>query len=107
MSELRKERVDDIKTVAIALWEPGGTLSVFMENQYKTLTPADMNLLTQPFSFPIPIIKEGKIDFDVLNQIGKNEKWLRERIKSYSKNITDILLATIDSNNELKIYLYN
>lgn len=114
LSELRKEKVDDIKKVAIALWEPDGTLSIFMENNYKTLTPTDINLSTEPFSLPIPIIKEGKIDFDVLNQIGKNEKWLREKIKSYSGNLTEILLATIDSNNpglkeevELKVYLYS
>lgn len=107
LSELRKEKVADLKTVALALWEPGGTLTVFMENQHKTVTLADMNLLPESFSFPIPIIKEGKIDFAVLKQIGKSEHWLRERIKSYSQNINEILLATIDSTYELKIYLYN
>lgn len=29
LAELRKEQVEDVKKVALALWEPGGTISIF------------------------------------------------------------------------------
>lgn len=108
LTELRKEKIDDVQKVSLALWEPGGSLYVFLDPQYKTLTPLDMQLATQPSLFPIPIIKEGEIDFNVLHQIKKDEEWLRRKIKTiFSMDITDILLATIDTNHHIKIYLYN
>ncbi|PAV30741.1 hypothetical protein CIL05_03165 [Virgibacillus profundi] len=106
LTELRKEKVYDVEKVSLALWEPGGSLSVFLKSEHQTVTPSDLQMLTKPFSFPLPIIKEGNIDFNVLKQAGKDETWLRERIGIISAaDITDILLATIDDNDNLKIYL--
>jgi uncharacterized membrane protein YcaP (DUF421 family) len=107
LSELRKEKVEDIQKVALALWEPDGTISFFLQPQHQALTPADMQLVTKPFAFPRTIIKEGKIDYDELNQIGKDETWLINKIKmTNNAAVNDILLATIDQNDNLKIFLY-
>ncbi|WP_181536798.1 DUF421 domain-containing protein [[Anoxybacillus] calidus] len=107
LSELRKEKIEDVQKVALALWEPDGTISFFLNPQHQALTPADMQLMTKPFAFPRTIIKEGKIDFSELNQIGKDEMWLKNRIKiTYNADINDILLATIDNNDNIKIFLY-
>lgn len=107
LSELRREKIDDIQKVALVLWEPGGMLSVFLKTQYNKLTPSDIQVTTQPFSFPVPIIKEGKIDFNVLTKIGKSEMWLKRKINLLSSNgVNDILLATIDTDFNLKIFLY-
>jgi uncharacterized membrane protein YcaP (DUF421 family) len=107
LSELRKEKIEDVQKVALALWEPDGTISFFLKSQHQALTPADIQLVTKPFAFPRTIIKEGKIDFSELNQIGKDEMWLKNRIKiTYNADINDILLATIDNNDNIKIFLY-
>jgi uncharacterized membrane protein YcaP (DUF421 family) len=107
LSELRKEKIEDVQKVALALWEPDGTISFFLNPQHQALTPADMQLATKPFAFPRTIIKEGKIDFNELNQIGKDEMWLKNKIKiTYNVNVNDILLATIDNNDNIKIFLY-
>lgn len=34
LSELRKEKTEDIQKVALALWEPGGMISIFLDPQY-------------------------------------------------------------------------
>lgn len=108
LSELRKQKVDDIDKVSLALWEPGGSLSVFLLSQYNTVTPNDMQLVVKPFLFPMPIIKEGQIDVETLNQLGKEEDWLEKRIYSlFAVDIKEILLATIDSNDEVKIFTYH
>ena len=108
LSELRKEKIESIDKVALALWEADGTLSIFLDSQYQTVTPSTLQIATKPFHFPHPIIKEGKILSEELNQTGKNESWLKNEIKhTYNLDIHDILLATIDDNDHVKICLYH
>lgn len=107
LSELRKEKIEDIQKVSLALWEPNGTISVFLTPQYEALTPTDMHLATNAFTFPKTIIKEGKIDLKELTRDGKDDVWLKNRIKqTYNAEVKDILLATIDDEEKLKVFLY-
>ncbi|HZH59295.1 MAG TPA: DUF421 domain-containing protein [Metabacillus sp.] len=108
LSELRKEKTEDIQKVALALWEPGGTISIFLYPQHQPITHSNFNLTLKPFDFPKIIIKEQKIDYNLLNQLGKDEQWLLNKIKTtYNVNLSNVLLATIENNEDLKIYLYN
>ncbi len=108
LAELRKEKIDEIDKVALALWEADGTLSIFLNSQYQTVTPSTLQLATKPFHFPQTIIKEGKILSEELHQTGKSESWLKNELKNtYNLDIHDILLATIDDNDNIKICLYN
>ncbi|WP_052807438.1 YetF domain-containing protein [Risungbinella massiliensis] len=107
MSELRKEKTEDIQKVALALWEPGETISIFLNPQYQPLTPANTSIATKPFAFPRAIIKERKFDYDELLQLGKDEQWVVNKIsKTYNVTIDDVLLATLDQNENLQIFLY-
>ncbi|MBD1380566.1 DUF421 domain-containing protein [Bacillus sp. IB182487] len=107
LSQLRKEKIEDIYKVALALWEPDGTMSIFLKPTYQTVTASDLNLQPKAFSLPQPIIKDGKIDFVHLNHSGKNEQWLKEQIiQTYQVEIQDVLLATLEENNKVKIQLY-
>ena len=108
LSILRKEKIEAIYKVSLALWEADGTLSIFLESQYQTVTPADLQLSTKPFHFPPTVIKEGKIIFKELERIGKDVSWLKNQIKNtYNLDTYEILLATIDENNNVKVCLYN
>lgn len=107
LSELRKEQIQDIQKVALALWESDGTISFVLDPKYQALTPKDMKLMTKQFSFPITIIKDGKIDFEELKQTGKDKDWLKDKIRMVHKvEIKNILLATIDNNDKINIFLY-
>ncbi|AHF06482.1 DUF421 domain-containing protein [Desulfitobacterium metallireducens] len=103
-SELRKEKIEDIQKVALAVWEPGGTISIFRTSQYEPLTPADMKLETEEFTLTRPIIAEGEIDLLLLKEIGRDQTWLKERIGPIYKEIQDVPLATIDGNENVRIY---
>ncbi|KJR48852.1 hypothetical protein UF75_0739 [Desulfosporosinus sp. I2] len=103
-SELRKEKVEDIQKVSLALWEPGGNISIFMNPQYQPLTPADMKLETPPFNLTRPIIVEGKIDISLLREIGKDPIWLKKIIAPTYAEIRDVILATIDENENVRVY---
>ena len=103
-SELRKEKVEDIQKVSLALWEPGGNISIFMNPQYQPLTPADMKLEPPPFNLTRPIIIEGKIDLSLLKEIGKDLIWLKKIIAPTYAEIRDVILATIDENENVHVY---
>ena len=106
LSELRKEKIEDIQKVALALWEPDGTISFFLSPQHQALTPQDMQLVTNPFSYPTIVVKEGKVDLASLKNEGKDLEWLQNKFTLYNVQTSDILLATVDGSDNLKIYLY-
>ncbi|MBP1992938.1 DUF421 domain-containing protein [Paenibacillus eucommiae] len=103
-SELRKEKVEDIQKVSLAIWEPGGTISVFMDTPYQPVTPADMKLETQPFTISRPIIIDGTIDLSLLQEIGKDLEWLHAKIAFTPANIRDVILATVTENENVQVY---
>lgn len=98
-SELRKEKAEDIQKVALAVWEPGGTISVFMDTPYQPVTPADLKLETEPFTISRPIIIDGKVDMSLLQEMGKDLDWLHSKIAPAKTNIHDVILATVENEN--------
>ncbi|KGR79901.1 DUF421 domain-containing protein [Ureibacillus sinduriensis] len=107
LSELRKEKVEDIQKIALALWEPDGSISSFLYPQHQTPTRADIKIASEPFSLPSVIIKEGRIDTYELNKYKFTEDWLKNKLSStYNAEIKDVILATIDQNDNLQVFLY-
>lgn len=107
LSEMRKGQIAEIQKVALAFWEPDGTISFFLDSQHQALTPAAMNMVTKPFDLPKTIIKAGHIDLEGIGALGKDEKWIKEQIKSrYNLNVNEILLATIDHEEKINIFTY-
>lgn len=107
LSEARKEKIEEVHKIALALWEPDGTISFFLSPQLQPVTPEDMQLITKPFSIPRIIIKEGKIDLDELQKSAKDTTWLNNKLEIMNVDVHNVLLATIDTNDDFKMYLYN
>ncbi|SDO02244.1 Uncharacterized membrane protein YcaP, DUF421 family [Paenibacillus sp. yr247] len=103
-SELRKQRIEDINKVALALWEPGGTISVFLEPQHQTVTAKDMYIPTSSFSLVRPIIVQGNADDKILAQQGKDPAWLEAQIHAAHVDMEDVALATIDDQDQVRVY---
>lgn len=107
LEELRTEKVDDIKKVALATWEPNGKISVFLQPKYEPLTPSSLNIETKPFNFSRTIIKEGKFNLKELKFFNKDQYWVESKLKSvYKTNVQNVLLATLDNEDNLKVFLY-
>lgn len=108
LEELRKEKVEDVKNVALAMWEADGKMSVFLDPQYEPVTPATLKIKTEPFDMPRTIIKEGKMISKELKQINKDEDWVVSSLNNlYQTEIKNVLLATLDTKGDLKVFLYN
>ncbi|MEH7883400.1 DUF421 domain-containing protein [Bacillus sp. JJ1609] len=107
LEELREEKIEDVKKVALAIWEADGKFSVFLDPKYEPLTPSIMQIETEFFDFPKTIIKEGKINSKELKHIQKSEGWVVSRLESlYQTEVKNVLLATLDSKDNLKVFLY-
>ncbi|MDR7079154.1 uncharacterized membrane protein YcaP (DUF421 family) [Neobacillus niacini] len=107
LAELRAEKIEDISKVALALWESNGNISIFLDPKYEPITPELYNIKTVPFDLPRTIVKEGKIETRELKQLNKEEDWVVNTIeKLYQTDLKNVLLATIDNKENLKVFLY-
>jgi uncharacterized membrane protein YcaP (DUF421 family) len=107
LEELREEKVDDLKKVALAIWEADGKISFFLHPKYEPITPLFLQMETEPFNLPRTIIKEGKVNSKELKQIHKDEDWVVSRLESlYQTEVKNVLLATLDEKDNLKVFLY-
>lgn len=107
LEELREEKAEDVTKVALAIWEADGKLSVFLDPKYDPITPSHYQMKTEPFYLPKIIIKEGKLDYNELNNINKSEDWVISLLKSlYKTEVKNVLLATVDNNGNLNVFLY-
>ena len=107
LSEARKEKIEEVHKISLALWELDHTISFFLSPQLQPVTPKDLHLKTEQFSIPSIIIKEGKIDLDGLQKSAKDTTWLKNKLEIMNVDVRDILLATIDTNDDFIMYLYN
>lgn len=107
LAELRKEKIEEVKKVALALWETDGKISFFLDPKYQAITPATYQMKPEPFDLPKTIISDGKINYHELERINKEESWLLHSLKnSHQTEVHNVLLATIDSKNNIQVYLY-
>lgn len=98
----------NLNEVCYAILEANGKISIFPKNENKPVTLKDMKLKPTPQSLCANIIIDGKIMKNNLINMHKNIIWLESqlKIKGYN-NLTKILLATLDINENLTIYERN
>ena len=88
--QLREKDVSDISEVDYAILEINGKLSVFKKK--------DNNRNT----FPLPIIIDGKVDFNNLYSIKKSNSWLLNTLINKNIKVEDVFYSFYQ-NNELYI----
>ncbi|UMZ74872.1 DUF421 domain-containing protein [Natranaerofaba carboxydovora] len=112
-SQLRQKNVQNISEVEYAVLEPSGQLSVIKKADKRTVTKEDMNITPPRDALPVPIIMDGKIEYEHLDKFNLTEKWLQSELqkKGYSSP-REIFYASLDSDGSLYIspkesYLYD
>lgn len=98
----------DISEIKYALMEANGQISFLPKEEYSPVVNKNMNIKVSKQGLCANVIIDGKIMTKNLEKIGKNEEWLLKqlRIKGYN-DIERVLLACIDINDKLTIYLKN
>ena len=91
---LRGQDVFDISTVAFAVLEVNGNLSVLLKSSEQPATAADLNVKKDKALLPLPVISDGKIIKESLEAICTDEGAVRKMLKG--DNVSDIFLMTMD-----------
>ena len=108
LEECRSKNFFDIKDIEYALLESKGTLSILSKDENKILTKKDMNIKPIKKSLIANVIIDTKIMKQNLENMNKDEEWLKKQLEEKGYKETDnILLATLDINEKLIIYEKN
>ena len=103
--ECRNKNFFNISDIQTAILEPNGKLSIIPKSDKRPTIPSDFNINPQQEQITTNIISDGKILIDNLKSTGNNDVWLKNKLKEqHIDNISDIFLATCDSNNNLSVY---
>ncbi len=85
LSQLRSQSIKCIEDVDYAILEANGKLSIFEKSFNK--------------DYPLPLILDGKVDDDVLLQIGKSRSWLDKRLDREGYKVEDIFYGFYKGHN--------
>ena len=77
ITQLRLQGIKSIEKIKYAILENNGSLSVFTDNS----------------DYPMPIILDGIIDYEVLKEIKKDYKWLNNILVNKGLQLNDIFYA--------------
>lgn len=88
--QLRQKEIRSIEDVEYAFLETNGKLSIF---KYGTLKIKK--------DIPMPVIIEGVIQHEILEELNKNEEWVNNLLKENNLNLNEVFYALVK-----KTYVY-
>ena len=88
LTQLREKGERNIEDIEYAILENNGTLSVFPYNNKKKSTP-----------MPMPIILDGKIQYDTIREMNKKEEFVTKLLKNKNIKLEDVFYAFYKDNN--------
>lgn len=97
----------DISEIDYAIVEANGELSILAKSEYLPVNRNDMKLKVSKNGLCANVIIDGKVMYNNLKKINKDEKWLNKELKLKDKDISDIILATVDINDKVVFYERN
>lgn len=102
---LRQKDVFSVSEVAYAVYETNGSLSLLKHPKEEALKRSDLKLASgEQARLPAAVIEKGKVQTEVLDKLGYDENWLRERL--HAAGITDtaaIMYAECTEEGTLKL----
>lgn len=97
----------DISEIDYAIVEANGELSILAKSEYLPVNRNDMKLKVSKNGLCANVIIDGKVMYNNLKKINMDEKWLNKELKLKGKDISDIILATVDINDKVFFYERN
>lgn len=100
---LRGQNVFDISSVAFAVLEVNGDLSVLLKSANQPATVKDVTSAERTTTLPLPVIIDGNIIDETLLSLQLNRDKITEILKQNSLKTKQIFLMTIDRNGKYNI----
>lgn len=100
---LRGQNVFDISTVAFAVLEVNGNLSVLLKSLEQPATAGDLNIEKDNAVLPLPVISDGKIIKESLDALEIDENDVTETVKANNTEVKKVFLMTMDRYKNISI----
>lgn len=108
LQEARISGYYDFSQINYAVMETNGKISFLPKSKYSYITPNDMKLKVEKTSLVSNLVIDTKIMICNLKNIGKDEKWLLNRLNHLGyKSLDNILLVTCDNKERLSVFEKN
>lgn len=100
---LRGQNVFDISTVAFAVLEVNGDLSVLLKSSEQPVTAGDIAIEKNPEGLQLPVISDGMIVKESLKALEITEKDITNRLSGNGLNVNEVFLMTLDRYDNFSI----
>ncbi len=85
-SLLRQSETFSIREVAYCYLEFNGAISILKKPQYQKTTQGDLGLPSSPLYVPVTLIRDGKVLWNEVRELGYDEIWLTKQLQMHQVN---------------------
>lgn len=107
LEECRINGYFDLSEIDYALMEANGKISFLLKPDYQLPNNKDFKIKKQQSGLCANLIVDGQIIEESLKIMNKDKKWLEHEIKIKGMKLENIILATLDLQENLEIYEKN
>ncbi len=98
---LRQKSIFTIGDVEYAILETSGEISVIQKPEKRNIIVEDLNITPEYEGIPYDLVMDGKIMYENLKKIGKDEKWLQKQVEKFKTKPQDTLIVTFDGKGQI------
>ena len=103
IEQLRVQNVFDISTVAFAVLEINGELSVLLKSGDQPATAKDVGAKNDKAVLPLPVISDGKIISENLTALKITHSDVEKILKQNNLTVKQVFLLTLDRKKNLTL----
>ena len=108
LSLIRLQGYSNVADIEVAAFEPNGNLSIIPKSQSRPVTPKDLNMNTKYEGLALPIIIDGRIQYDNLKYAKLNMDWLNKELSKIGDlKPENIFLAELSTSGEIYVSQYD
>lgn len=98
---LRQNNIFTLGDVEYAILETSGEISVIQKPEKRNTIPEDFNITPEYEGIPYDLIIDGRIMYDNLKKIGKDEIWLKKQVDKFKIKPENALIVTFDRKEQI------
>ena len=102
----REQGYFDLEEIQTAIFEHNGKLSVLPKAEKRPVTPCDMKTEVPAAHIGTEVIMDGRILGENLSRTGRNEQWLRQKLRAQGYRKTEEIFLGIYRTEEDTLDLY-
>ena len=107
IEQLRGQNVFDISTVAFAVLEVNGNLSVLLKSGDQPATVKDIGVKKESQALPLPVVSDGKILKDSLKALSISKEDVTKKLRANHFELNNVFLMTLDKHDNISIIRKN